>query len=126
MNVRLSNVLNDITGVTGMQIIRTIITGKRNPKVLASYRHGGCAKSETEIAKSLEGHYKRKHLFALKQALELYDFYYQQLHDCDAELEALYQEFDLPDEPAHHLPILANPSVARTSHTSIWRSPCIA
>lgn len=99
MNVRLTNVLSDITGVTGMKIIRSIVAGERNPEVLASYRHGSCAKSETEIAKSLEGHYKREHLFALKQALELYDFYDLQLQDCDAELEALYQEFDLPDEP---------------------------
>ena len=99
MNLRLTNVLSDITGVTGMKIIRAIVAGERDPQVLASYRHGACAKSETEIAKSLEGHYKREHLFALKQALELYDFYDRQLHDCDAELEAMYQEFDLPDEP---------------------------
>ncbi len=99
MNVRLTNVLSDITGVTGMKIIRSIVAGERNPEVLASYRHSSCAKSEPEIAKSLEGNYKREHLFSLKQALELYDFYDQQLHACDVELEALYQEFDLPDEP---------------------------
>jgi transposase len=99
MNLRLTNVLSDITGVTGMKIIRSIVAGERNPEVLASYRHNNCAKSHTEIAKSLEGNYKREHLFALKQAVELYDFYDQQLRDCDAELEALYQKFDLPDEP---------------------------
>lgn len=99
MNVRLTNVLSDITGVTGLKIIRAIVAGERNPHVLARYRDGRCAKSETEIAKSLEGHYQREHLFALQQALELYDFYAQQLHACDRELEALYQEFDLPDEP---------------------------
>jgi len=99
MNLRLTNVLSDITGVTGMKIIRSIVAGERNPEVLASYRHSNCAKSQAEIAKSLEGNYKREHLFALKQAVELYDFYDQQLRDCDAELEVLYQEFDLPDEP---------------------------
>jgi transposase len=99
MNIRLTNVLSDVTGVTGMKIIRAIVAGERNPEVLARYRNSRCAKSETEIAKSLEGHYKREHLFALKQALELYDFYDQQLHDCDTELEALYQEFDIPDDP---------------------------
>ena len=99
MNVRLTNVLSDITGVTGMKIIRSIVAGERNPEVLASFRHSNCAKSKAEIAKSLEGHYKREHLFTLKQALELYDFYDQQLQNCDAELEALYQDFDLPDEP---------------------------
>ena len=99
MNIRLTNVLSDITGVTGMKIIRAIVAGERNPEVLASFRHNNCAKSQEEIAKSLEGYYKREQLFALKQALELYDFYDHQVRDCDTELEALYQEFDLPDEP---------------------------
>jgi hypothetical protein len=99
MNLRLTNVLSDITGVTGMKIMRSIVAGERNPEVLASYRHNNCAKSQAEITKSLEGNYKREHLFALKQSMELYDFYDQQLKDCDTELEAMYQEFDLPDEP---------------------------
>ncbi len=96
MNVQLTNVLSDITGETGMKIIRDIVAGERNPHVLASYRHGRCAKSKEEIAKSLQGNYKREHLFALQQALELYDFYNQQLRGCDEELEALYATFDPP------------------------------
>jgi transposase len=99
MNVRLTNVLSDITGVTGLKIIRTILAGERNPQRLAALRDPGCKKSAADIAKSLEGHYKREHLFALKQALELYDFYDQQLQACDAELEAMYQEFDPPEDP---------------------------
>jgi transposase len=99
MNLRLTNVLTDITGVTGMKIIRTILAGERNPQVLAGYRQAGCKKTETEIAKSLEGHYKREQLFALKQAVELYDFYDRQVQACDAELEAMYQAFEPPDEP---------------------------
>jgi transposase len=99
MNVRLTNVLSDITGVTGLMIIRAILAGEHNPKQLAQLRDGRCKRSEAEIAKSLEGHYKREHLFALKQALELYDFYDLQLKACDAELEAMYQEFDPPEYP---------------------------
>src|SRR3990170_3614945 len=99
MNVRLTNVLSDITGVTGLKIIRAILAGERNPKQLAQFRDERCKKSEVEIAKSLEGHYKREHLFALKQALELYDFYDRQLQACDAELEAMYQEFEPPEDP---------------------------
>jgi hypothetical protein len=99
MNVRLTNVLSDITGVTGLKIIRAIQAGERNPQHLAALREAGCKKSEAEIAKSLEGHYKREHLFALKQALELYDFYDRQLQACDAELEAMYQEFGPPEDP---------------------------
>jgi transposase len=99
MNLRLTNVLTDITGVTGMQIIRAILAGERNPQVLAEYRRPGCKKTVIEIAKSLEGHYKREHLFALKQAVELYDFYDRQVRECDVELEAMYQEFDPPEDP---------------------------
>lgn len=99
MNVRLTNVLSDITGVTGLKIIRAILAGERNPQHLAALREPGCKKSQAEIAKSLEGHYKREHVFALKQALELYDFYDRQLQACDAELEAMYQEFDPPEDP---------------------------
>jgi len=96
MNVQLTNVLSDITGETGMKIIRDIVAGERDPHVLASHRHGRCAKSKEEIAKSLQGNYKREHLFALKQAVELYDFYNQQLRGCDEELEALYATFTPP------------------------------
>ena len=99
MNLKLTNVLSDITGVTGMQIIRSIVTGEHDPQVLVRYRNSQCKHSEADIVKSLEGHYKREHLFTLKQALQLYDFYDQQLAECDAELEALYDEFEPPEEP---------------------------
>jgi len=109
MNLRLTNVLSDISGVTGLAIIRAIVAGEHNPQVLACLRNGRCARSEVEIAKSLEGHYKREHLFALKQALELYDFYDHQLQACDAELEDLYKEFDPPQNPG------TPPSTPRTT-----------
>lgn len=99
MNLQLTNVLADITGVTGMKIIRSIVAGEHNPEVLARYRDRRCARSEVEIIKSLEGNYKHEHLFALKQAVELYDFYDQQLLACDGELESLYGEYQPPDQP---------------------------
>jgi transposase len=104
MNVQLTNGLSDITGVTGMQSIRAIVAGERNPYVLARYRDRRCAKSKTEIAKSLEGNYKREHLLSLKQALELYDFYDQQLQACDAELEALYKAVEPSNQPGTEPP----------------------
>jgi len=99
MNLRLMNVLSDITGVTGMKIIRAILAGERDPKVLAPLRDERCAKSEAEIAKSLEGHYKPEQVFILQQAVELYDFYDRQVQRCDAELEALYGQFGPPQDP---------------------------
>jgi transposase len=104
MNVQLTNVLSDITGVTGMKIIRAIVAGERDREVLAGYRDRRCAKSKQEIAKSLEGNYKREHLFSLQQAVELYDFYAQQLQSCDAELETLYSEFEPPTQPGTEAP----------------------
>ena len=99
MNLRLTNVLSDITGETGLQILRAIVAGERNPQRLAQFRDRRCAKSEAEIAKSLEGHYKAEQIFMLKQALELFDFYDRQVQACDQQLQALYDQFDPPDDP---------------------------
>jgi len=105
MNLQLPRVLSDITGTTGMQIIRAIGDGERDPKVLATYRHGRCQHSEAEIAKALTGNYRAEHVFALKQALALYDAYTEQLQACDAEIERQYAairpRFDpeAPDQP---------------------------
>jgi transposase len=105
MNLQLPRVLSDITGITGMQIIRAIVRGERDPKILATYRHGRCQHSEAEIAKALTGNYRAEHVFALKQALALYDAYTEQLQACDAEIERQYAairpRFDpeAPDQP---------------------------
>jgi transposase len=103
MNVKLTNVISDITGVTGMRIIRDIVAGERDPNMLARHRNPRCAKNEEEIAKSLQGRYKPEHVFALQQALEAYDFYQQQVKACDAEIEKCYATFepqvDLSEKP---------------------------
>jgi transposase len=88
MNLLLDNVVSDIKGVTGMQIIRAILSGERDPLALAKFRDGRCKKSEKVIASSLVGHYRDEHLFSLKQAVELYDTYQQQIDSCDAAIEA--------------------------------------
>lgn len=105
MNLKLTNVISDITGLTGMRIIRDIVKGQRDAHHLAAHRDERCAKSEKEIRKSLEGNYKPEHLFALKQALQAYDFYQQQISDCDVEIEKLYQIFEPQiDIKSHPLP----------------------
>lgn len=87
MNVRLSPTVTDITGVTGMAILRAILAGERDPEQLAALRDPRCAKPEAEFVKALTGNYRDEHVFALKQALALYDFYTQQIVECDQELE---------------------------------------
>ena len=94
MNLKLTNVISDITGLTGMRIIRDIVNGERDACQLAAHRDERCAKSEQEIRKSLEGNYKPEHLFALKQALQAYDFYQEQISDCDVEIGKLYETFE--------------------------------
>lgn len=90
MNVKLTQVVSDITGVTGLSIIRAMVAGERDPHALARFRQSGCAKSQEEIAKALQGNYKLEHLFVLKQALAQYDFYLQQIQECDTQMEAMY------------------------------------
>jgi len=106
MNVQLNLVLSDITGVTGMQIVRAIVAGERDRLVLARFRQPGCRSTGEEIAKALTGNYRPEHVFALKQALTLYDTYTQQLAECDRQLAQQYTatkpRFD-PDDPEHPL-----------------------
>src|SRR5262245_3898676 len=75
MNVKLAAVASDVTGVTGMAIIRGILAGQRDPLELAKLRHDQCKRTRAEIARALHGNWRPEHLFALKQAVELYEFY---------------------------------------------------
>jgi transposase len=94
MNLKLTNVLSDITGTTGMKIIRSILSGERNPKKLAKHRDPRCKKSDKEIAKSLHGNWRDEHLFALQQAVALYDFYQTQIEACDQQIQAQLCRFE--------------------------------
>lgn len=87
MNLHLHNVISDITGTTGMAIIRSIVEGITDPKVLATLRHERCHNPEEVIEASLIGNYRQEHLFSLKQALELYDYYMQKIAECDHQIE---------------------------------------
>jgi transposase len=102
MNVKLTNVISDITGVTGMSIICDILAGERDPHKLAEHRDFRCRKSKEEIAKSLEGNYKPEHVFALKQALEAHDFYQGQIKACDVEIEKRYAAFEPKVDVTEH------------------------
>ena len=90
MNVQLSQAVTDITGVTGQTIIYAILAGERDPMKLAALREPGCKKSEEEIGKALIGTWREEHLFVLKQSMEMYAFYTQQIQACDDEIERVY------------------------------------
>jgi transposase len=87
MNLQLHHAVTDITGVTGMRIIRAIVAGERSPEVLATHRDVRCAASDTTLRAALTGHYRPEHVFALQQALELYDFHQEKVTECDTQIE---------------------------------------
>lgn len=100
MNIQLANVISDVVGETGQKILRAIVAGERNPYVLAGMRNVRIKASEEDIVQSLRGNWRDEHVFSLKQALELFDFYAKQVADCDALIEqqmiAMYQHDRLP------------------------------
>ena len=89
MNLQLHHVVSDITGATGMRIIRAIVAGERNPDVLATYRDVRCHSSIQTIRAALVGNDRDEHIFALTQSLELYNTYQAKMLDCDRKLESL-------------------------------------
>jgi transposase len=103
MNLQLQHVVSDINGLTGMRIIRAILAGERDPKALATMRDVRCHSKIETIEAALVGNYQPEHLFALKQAVALYDFYQEQIQQCDREIELnlirLSAQKSAPTEP---------------------------
>ena len=89
MNLQLHNVISDITGVTGMHILRDIVAGVTDPVALAAHRDYRCRASQDEIVASLTGNYRAEHLFILRQHLELFDTFQRHIQTCDGEIESL-------------------------------------
>ena len=97
MNVQLHHVVSDITGVTGMKIIRAIVAGMHDPATLAAYRDVRCKASVDTVRQALTGHYRPEHVFALRQALELYDSYQAKVAECDHAIEAVLASLEQAD-----------------------------
>jgi transposase len=112
MNLKLTEAVSDITGKTGMTIIRAILAGERAPQLLATYRDKRCKHDQGTIAKALTGHWRAEHLFALQQAVDQHDFIAQQLRACDGHIEGCLQAF-VPDVEA------ASP---QSTPGRLWRS----
>jgi len=93
MNVKLTEVVSDVAGQTGMKIIKDIVRGERDPLKLAKHRHERCKATEAQIASALYGNWRKEHLFALKQAVQMYEFYQRQLRACDQEIETCLRGF---------------------------------
>lgn len=110
MNVKLPEVVTDVTGVTGMTIIRAILGGERHAETLATLRDPRCHHDQATIARALEGTWREEHLFALRQAVELFDVYQSKITDCDRTIERCLHGF------ADHSGGDALPPVPRSSN----------
>jgi transposase len=105
MNLQLSVVISDITGVTGLRILRDIVAGHRDAQRLAEYRDYRCRASQAEIEAALTGNYRVEHLFVLQQNLELFDACQTQLATCDRAIAAHLGHLTATlDSPATPLP----------------------
>ncbi|MFP4167109.1 MAG: IS110 family transposase [Opitutales bacterium] len=108
MNVRVHHAVSDISGVTGMRIIRAIVSGERDPQVLAEMRDRCCKKSESEIAEHLKGTWREEHLFNLKMSLQLYDTLQEVIADYDGKIKEILDKLHPGDYDDEALPKLAN------------------
>lgn len=101
MNVQLANVISDISGVTGMAILRAIVAGERDTVKLSTLKHNRVRASREEIAQSLEGNWREELLFVLEQSLELYDLYIRKIAVCDQRIEQHLKTMTSKLEPGH-------------------------
>lgn len=99
MNVQLANVLSDLSGLSGMAILRAIVAGERDPERLARLTNARVRASRKEIACSLEGHWREELLFVLQQSLELYDTYQKKIAACDRRIEEHLQSMESKVDP---------------------------
>jgi transposase len=104
MNLQLHHVISDITGWTGMKIIRAIVGGERNPQRLAALKHERTRVDEQTIAKALEGDYRPEHLFALKQCLESFDNYQKQIEECHGQIAQHLKTLESKADPQANQP----------------------
>ncbi|MEW5624835.1 IS110-like element ISPpu9 family transposase [Pseudomonas putida] len=126
MNIQLANVISDISGVTGMKILRAICAGERDPVQLAELTDRRIKAGKEAVARSLHGNWRREHLHALTQELAAYDFLEQQIADCDDAIKAALEQLPvLQNKPEPSNKPLRSPhrnSAQQTElHQTLWK-----
>ena len=119
MNVQLHHVISDLSGHTGLRIVRAIVAGQTDPEQLAEYRDPHIRASKEQIRESLRGQYRAEHLFQLRQALEFYDFSQQQIAACDEQIHARLRELEARCEP----PQAPLPPAAKRRRPGAFQAP---
>jgi transposase len=99
MNIKLHDVISDITGVSGLKVVRAILAGERQPQALLALCDTQIRKNKAErVVEALRGTWEREHIFALRHAMAGWDFYQQQIVECDQAIEELLHELGGPPE----------------------------
>ena len=127
MNVKLHDVISDLTGVSGLKLVRAILGGERNAVVLLGLCDPQIQKRKADrVCEALRGTWKAEHLFALRQALELWEFYQQKIAECDQALAGVLREVAGPDDPTTPPPASTkrgghNTPQIQNLHGMLWR-----
>jgi len=105
MNLKIHDVLSDLTGVSGLKMIEAILAGERNPVALLALCDPQVQKKKaSRLRQALEGTWKTEHLFALRQAYELWQFYQKKIAECDQAIESVLKELAGPEDPNQPTP----------------------
>lgn len=99
MNLQFHTEITDLTGTTGLNIVRSILAGVRDPELLAAHRDYRCKAPKAELIAALTGNYRAEHLFSLRQNLTAYEFHLRQIAECDAAIKALLQTLTAQQPP---------------------------
>jgi transposase len=129
MNVKVHHAVSDITGETGLRIIRAIVAGERDPSVLAELRHERCRKSKDDIAAHLTGTWREEHIFVLASSLRFFDFVEGELARYEQRLLEEMAALQSPDRQAQEVPRHPNAAKEKSirargnqeTRTALWR-----
>lgn len=129
MNVQVHRAVTDLTGLTGMAIVRAIVAGERDPAKLAEFRNGRCKKSAQDFARYLTGTWRQEHLFNLASALRLFDALEAEISAYDAHLLEELEALHAPQRQDDAVPPHPNPAKEKALRsrgqqrvrTALWR-----
>jgi transposase len=129
MNVQVHRAVTDLTGTTGIAIVRAIVAGERDPMRLAAHRHHNCRKSMEEIAKYLTGSWREEHLFNLASSLQLHDAIEKLVASHEARLLEAVEALQAPERRQEPVPVHPNPQKEKdirghgeqAPRTALWR-----
>jgi len=127
MNLKIHEVISDLTGMSGLKMVEAILAGERNPVALLVLCDPQVQRNKAgRLRAALEGDWKEEHLFALRQAYELWQFYQQKIAECDQAIGKVLQEIAGPDDPAHPAPPATKRGGVNTPqiaglHGLLWR-----